>query len=160
MFVRATPVGGRATAPGVSLGVQIVEAGEASRGEECVTYVSDGPFHAALLVAASDRDGPGFVMVVPGKTQQRGMEADRLATAFQHRALQIVVLQDTRNAIPRGKGGDVATQEVLHGVREEAQKDLARVAEHHDERHQRTPRAPDLEMAEMPPIDLPLRRRR
>ena len=85
------------------------------------------------------------------------MEADCVALPFQHRALQIVVEQDTRNTIPRGKGGDVATQEVLHpGVREEAQEDLARVAEHHDERHQWTPRAADLEMAEMSPIDLPL----
>ena len=103
------------------------------------------------------RDGPGLVAVMSGKIQQCGMEADRLATAFQHRTLQIVVQQDTRDTIPRGKGGDVATQEVLHpGVREEAQEDLARVAEHHDERHQRTPRAADLEMAEMSPIDLSL----
>jgi hypothetical protein len=94
---------------------------------------------------------------VPSKTQQCRVEADCLATTFQHRALQIVVQQDTRNAIPPGKGGDVATQEVLHpGVREEAQEDLARVAEHHDERHQWPPRAADLEMAEMSPIDLPL----
>ena len=85
------------------------------------------------------------------------MEADRVALPFQHHALQIVVEQDTRNTIPRGKGGDVATQEVLHpGVGEEAQEDLARVAEHHDERHQWTPRAADLEMAKMSPIDLPL----
>ena len=42
--------------------------------------------------------------------------------------------------------------DVLHpGVREEAQEDLARVAEHHDERHQWPPRAADLEMAEMSP---------
>jgi hypothetical protein len=108
-FVRTTPVGGWAMAPGIGLGVQIVETGEASRGEECVTHVSDGSFHAALLVAAPDRDGPRFVTVVPSKTQQCRMEADCLATTFQHRALQIVVQQDTRNAIPRGKGGDVAT---------------------------------------------------
>jgi hypothetical protein len=37
---------------------------------------------------------------VPSKTQQCRMEADCLATTFQHRALQIVVQQDTRNAIP------------------------------------------------------------
>ena len=49
----------------------------------------------------------------------------------------------------------MAAQEVLHpGVEEEAQEDLARVAQHHDERHQRTPRAADLEMAEMSPVDL------
>ncbi len=51
----------------------------------------------------------------------------------------------------------MAAQEVLHpGVEEEAQKDLARVAEHHDERHQRTAGAADLQMAEMAPVDLRL----
>jgi hypothetical protein len=164
-FVRAAPVGGRTVAPVVGLGVQIVETGEAAGGEECVTHIADGSFHAALLVAAPDRDGPEFVTVVPGKTQQCRVEPDRLATAFQHRALQIVVQQDTRDAIPRGKGGDMATQEVLHpGVREEAQEDLARVAEHHDERISgrrarpilgSSPRT-SLEMAEMSPIDLSL----
>src|SRR6476620_2851488 len=85
------------------------------------------------------------------------MEADRVTLPFQYHALQIVVEQDTGNTIPRGKGSDVATQEVLHPcVEEEAQEDLARVAEHHDERHQWTPRAADLEMAKMSPIDLPL----
>ena len=51
----------------------------------------------------------------------------------------------------------MAAQEALHpGVQEEAQEDLPRVAQHHDERHQRTPRAADLEMAEVAPVDLRL----
>jgi hypothetical protein len=49
----------------------------------------------------------------------------------------------------------VAAQEVLHaGVEEEAQEDLARVAQHHDERHQRTPCPADFEVAEVSPVDL------
>ena len=71
-FVRAAPVGGRAMAPGIGLGVEIVEIGEVARGEERVTYVSYGSFHAAFLVAARDRDGPRFVAIVPSKTQQCG----------------------------------------------------------------------------------------
>jgi hypothetical protein len=47
----------------------------------------------------------------------------------------------------------VSTQEVLHPrVEAEAQEDLPRVAQHHDERHQRTARPADLEMAEMSPL--------
>src|SRR4029077_19038402 len=62
---------------------------------------------------------------------------------------------DTGNAVPRGKRGYVATQEVPHpGVQEEAQEDLPRMAQHHDERHQWTPRPADLEMAEMSPVHL------
>jgi hypothetical protein len=51
----------------------------------------------------------------------------------------------------------IAAQEVLHaGVEEEAQEDLSRVAQHHDEGHQRPPRTADVEMAEMRPIHLRL----
>ena len=122
-----------------------------------IADVSDGALDAALLVAARDRHGARFVAIVPGEAEQGRMEADRVAAPFQHRALEIVVQQDTRNALPRGEGGDVAAQEVLHpGVREEAQEDLARVAQHHDERHQRTPCPADLEMAEMSPVHLRL----
>ena len=46
-------------------------------------------------------------------------------------------------------------QEVLHAcVEEKAQEDLARVAQHHDERHQRTSGPADLEVPEVAPIDL------
>jgi hypothetical protein len=49
----------------------------------------------------------------------------------------------------------MTAQEVLHaGVQEEAQKNLARVAQHHDERHQRPPRSADLEVAKVGPVHL------
>ena len=67
------------------------------------------------------------------------MEADRITASFQDHTFQIIVEQDTRYTLPCLEGGDVAAQEVLHtSVKEEAQEDLARVAQHHDERHQRT----------------------
>ena len=51
----------------------------------------------------------------------------------------------------------MAAKEVLHpGVQEEAQKDLARIAQHHDERHQWAACAADLKVAEMSPVDLRL----
>ena len=48
-------------------------------------------------------------------------------------------------------------QKVLHpGVEVEPEKNLPRVAEHHDERHQRTAGATDLQMAKMAPVHLRL----
>ena len=58
------------------------------------------------------------------------MGVDQHRAPFQHHT--VVVQQDAGNAVPRGKRGDVAAQEVLHpGVREEAQEDLARMAQHY-----------------------------
>ena len=83
------------------------------------------------------------------------MEADRIAASFQDRTFQIIVEQDTRYALPCFEGGDVSAQEVLHAsVEEEAQKDLARVAQNHDERHQRAPCPANFEMSEVTPVDL------
>ena len=51
----------------------------------------------------------------------------------------------------------MAAQEGVHaGVEEEAQEDLARLAQHHDKGHQRTPRAADLQMTEVAPVHLRL----
>jgi hypothetical protein len=51
----------------------------------------------------------------------------------------------------------VTAQKILHpGIREEAQKNLPRVAQHHDERHQLASRAADLETTEMSPVYLRL----
>ena len=51
----------------------------------------------------------------------------------------------------------MAAQEVLHaGIEKEAQEDLTRVAQHHDERHQRPAGPADFEMAEVSPVDLSL----
>ncbi len=63
--------------------------------------VADAALDAAFLVAARHRDGTGFVAVVPGKAQQRGMEADRVAAPFQHRTLEIVVEQTRAARRPR-----------------------------------------------------------
>jgi hypothetical protein len=51
----------------------------------------------------------------------------------------------------------MAAQEVLQArIQEEAEENLARVAQHHDERHQRPARPADRQMAEVSPIDLAL----
>jgi hypothetical protein len=52
---------------------------------------------------------------------------------------------------------DMTAQEVLHaGIEEEAQEDLARIAEHHDKGHQGPSGATDRKVAEMAPVDLRL----
>jgi len=57
-----------------------------------------------------------------GQCEQRRVETDCVALAFQHRALQIVVQSDPRNTAPRLEGSDMAAQEVLHaGVQIKAQ---------------------------------------
>src|ERR1700722_5985640 len=103
---------GWACAPGLSLGVEVIDIGETSRGEESGADEPYGSFHPTFFVAACDRYGTRLVTIVSGKMQQAGMDADRLATSFQHAALEIVVEQDARHAAPGGERGDMTTQEV------------------------------------------------
>src|ERR1700730_6337541 len=85
------------------------------------------------------------------------MKADGVALAFQHCTLEIVVEQDAWQAVPACEGTDVAAQEVLDRcIEEETQKDLPRVAEHHDEGHQWPRCTADRVLAEVSPIDLAL----
>ena len=85
------------------------------------------------------------------------MKADGIAPPLEHGALEIVVKQHPWHAAPGLEGPGVAAQEVLHArIEEEAQEDLPRVAQHHDERHQRPARTADVEVSEMSPVDLGL----
>ena len=95
--------------------------------------------------------------VMSGEIEQGGMKADGIAPPLEHGALQVVVEQDPRHAAPGIEGSGMTAQKVLHTrIEEEAQEDLARVAQHHDESHQRAPCTADGEVPEMPPIDLGL----
>ena len=110
-----------------------------------------------LLVAARHGYRARFITIVSGEAQQSRMEADRIPAPLQHSTFQIIVEQDTWNALKCLEGGNVPAQEVLHsGIKEEAQEDLPGMAQHHHERHQRTPRAADLQMAEVRPVHLAL----
>ena len=105
------------------MGIEVIEILEAAGGEEDISHVSYGALDTALFVAASHRDGSGFVAIVPGKVEQCGMEADRVAVSLQHGALEVVIEQDAGNAAPCGEPADMAAQKVLHaGVEKEAQK--------------------------------------
>ena len=88
-LARAPPIGSKATAPVISLSVEVVEIGEAARGEKGAAHVADGAFDPALLVAAGHRDRPRLEAILPGEGEQAGMEADRVVAPFQHRTLEI-----------------------------------------------------------------------
>ena len=90
-FAGATPIGGEAKAPGLRLGIEVIEIDKLAGGEKGLAHITNGPFDAALFVAASDRHGTRFVTILSGEAEQSGMETDRVATPFQHRALEIVV---------------------------------------------------------------------
>src|SRR5579864_6112368 len=152
-----TAIRRHAAAPSLGLNIEVVEIGESAGREEVVAHIADGALDAALLVAARHRHRTRLITIMSGECDQSGMKADGIAVALQHCALEIVVEQDTRTSVPGREGADVTAQEALHtGIEEEAQENLARVAQHHDKGHQGTACASDHEMTKMPPIDLRL----
>jgi hypothetical protein len=153
----AAPIRRHAAAPSLGLDIEVVEIGESAGREEVVAHIADGALDTALLVAARHRHRTRVITIMSGERDQGGMKADGIALSLQHRALEIVVEQHTRTSIPGREGGDVTAQEALHaGIEEEAQENLAGVAQHYDKGHQGTACAADDEMTKMPPIDLRL----
>ena len=82
--------------PGGELGVEIVERGEAARGEEGVTQVLDHSLDLALFVAPIRSAGLRRKVIVPGQLEHAGMKADVVADALEDDALEIVVQQGAR----------------------------------------------------------------
>lgn len=90
-ILRARPLCCFTGTPGERLRVQICKIGELASCEEAFAYEADGALHASLLVAPSDRDWTGLEAIPRSQFQQGGMEADRIATPFQHCALEVVI---------------------------------------------------------------------
>ena len=89
--------------------------------------------------------------------KQGGMEADGITPAFEHRALEVVIEQHPGHSLPGLEGRLVAPQELFHaGTEVEAQEDPARVAQDHNEGHQRVAGPADGELAEVAPVHLGL----
>ena len=88
---RTAPISSEPLAPGLGLGIEIIEIGKRASGEERITYVTYGSLHAAFFVAARHRHRTGFITVVSGKAEECRMEADRIAASFQDHTLQIIV---------------------------------------------------------------------
>ena len=157
LLVRTAPIGSQAVAPSLGLGIEVVEIDERAGGKEAVADITDGALDSALLIAARDGDGARLEAVVSGELEQRGVKADGIALALEHDALEIVVEEDPWQPVPGGEGADMAAQEALQAcIEEEAEIDLAREAQDHDEGHQRAAGASDRELTKMPPVDLPL----
>mgnify|MGYP001273058088 FL=1 len=95
--------------------------------------------------------------LMAGQGQQCRVAADDRALTLKNGALEIVVQGDTPAAVPGGQRADVATQDVLPVSAEvEAQEDLPRPGEYGKKAHQRPAYPTDLQVAEVPPVDLHL----
>jgi hypothetical protein len=85
------------------------------------------------------------------------MEADRVAGALDHGALEVVVQEHARDAAEEVEGLDVPADEARHRrAQVEAQEDLTAPREHHHEGPQHPQRQADADLAKVPPVDLGL----
>ena len=102
-------------------------------------------------------DGAWLEAVVSGEFEQRGMEPDGVAAAFEHDAFPVVVQKDPCRAPEHGERLDVAADEVgERGAEVEAHEGISGVTQHQDERHQGAFGASDRKLAEVRPVDLRL----
>ena len=130
-------LGGAGVAPLIGLVIEVVEVAESPGAEEALAGKPDESLHSTLFISASERDRARFEAVVGGELEQRGMESDGVATAFEHDAFHVVIEQGPHPAPDDGERLDVAADEAgERGVEVEAQERIPRVAQHQDERHQ------------------------
>src|SRR6185437_11411003 len=143
-----------AAAPGERLGVKVGQIGEAPCRKEALTYEADCPLDTSLLVATGHRHGPWREPVPGRELKECGMEADGIGRALKMHALEhgrthVVIQTRARHATEEGEGPYVSVEEAAHTCPEvEAQEQVSRVGEHHDERHERPQRLTDGELAE------------
>ena len=148
---------GHRVAPVDELGIQIVHIPERPRREERVAQVADRPFDAAFFPGRRDRAGTRDEVVVPAQLEQARVEADGVALPFEDGAFQVVVEDDSRHALKRGKRLDVAAQEALERlVQSEDGMQRPRPAQDQHEGGQPPGGAPDRDCSEAAPIGLPL----
>ena len=116
-------------------------------------------FHPAFFVCrAQPLQGAARNDSLRRSLQERRMEADRVATSFEHHTLPDC-RRVAREVPPKALNAARAWPRrklSISGIRKEAQKDLPRVAEHHNKRHQEPPRAANLETTEVSPVHLAL----
>lgn len=93
-----------------------------------------------------------------GQREERRIETDDRALAFEDRTFKVIVERNSRDTLPCLEGGNMATQKVLHvGAQIEAQEDLARPRQHGDKAHQlRSTGTPDFKVVKVSPVDLHL----
>src|SRR3984893_10273716 len=147
----------QAAVPDIGLSIEVIQISKFAGSKEGGANVSNCTFDPTFFISPGDGDRTRIKSIASSKLEQGGMKADDVTLALQHSAFEIIVENDPWDPGPCFKGLNMAAQEVLHaGIEEEAQKDLARIAQHHDEGHQRPARAADHEMTEVCPVDLGL----
>ena len=87
-ILRAGPIGRFALAPGERLGVEILQIGEASRGEEAFPNKADGALDAPLLVPAGDRHRARCEPIPSRELEQCWVEADRIGGTLEVHPLE------------------------------------------------------------------------
>src|SRR6202163_2270724 len=138
----------QAAAPDIGLRIEVIQISKFAGRKEAGANVSNCTFDPTFFIPSGDGYRTRIKSIASSKLEQGGMKADDVTLALQHSAFEIIVENDPWDPGPCFKGLDMAAQEVLHaGIEEEAQEDLARIAQHHDEGHQRTACAADREMA-------------
>src|ERR1700730_4791868 len=147
----------QAAAPDIGLSIEVIQIGKFAGRKEGGANVSNCTFNPTFFIPSGDGYRTRIKSIASSKLEQGGMKADDVTLALQHSAFEIIVEDDFWDAGPCLKGLHMAAQEVFHaGIEEEAQKDLARIAQHHDEGRQRTACAANHEMTEVCPVDLGL----
>src|SRR5678815_5637247 len=114
-------------------------------------------FDFTFFVSPVRRAWLGRKAVVTGEVEDARMEPDVVADALEHDALEIVVQDLARRTAERLEREHVATHERLErGVEHEPRVHRTRPREHEHETPQRPLGGPDLELAEVAPVDLGL----
>ena len=80
----SAPLAGQAIAPGLGLPVQIVQIREGARGKERIAYVPDGALDAPFLISSSRVAWARLEVVMPGKLDDGGIEADDVPVALEY----------------------------------------------------------------------------
>ena len=112
-----------------------------------------------LFIPAGHRARLRGEVIVAGELKQAGVEANVLAEPFEDDAFQVVIQQGPRDPAHGRERLDVAAEEALQRLVEgEAGVDGAGPGEHEHEARQDAPHPPDLDRAEVAPVDLALLR--
>ena len=92
-----------------------------------------------------------------GELEDLRIELDGGPLTLEHGAFEVVIQNDPGDTPEGYKRFMVCSQEVRHTrIEKEAEKDLARIGEHHDEAHEFSPGAAYLKGSEVCPVALHL----
>jgi len=156
-ILRTPPIGGDPLHPGQRLSVEIVDVCKGPGSEEAIADVANRALDAPLLVAPRGRDGARLVVIMGRQLEQGGMEADGIASALEHSALEVVVQEHARDPTEELEGFYMPPEKARHRrAQVETQEYLARIRQHHHEAEEPPLRPSDADLPEEPPVNLGL----